>query len=150
MLNNTSLGVAPKGRAGRRRHCVVAAGGKRLRGGELGHGLGALRDGVLGELAREREAHGGLDLAARERLLLVVARQGGGLRADALEHVVDERVHDGHAALGDAGVRVDLLEDLVDVGRVALDAALLAAAPGLLLALGAWRTFPSSTESWPF
>ena len=34
----------------------------RLVGGELGHGLGALGDGVLGELTGEDEAHGGLDL----------------------------------------------------------------------------------------
>ena len=39
----------------------------------------------------------------------------------ALEHVVDERVHDdGHAALGDTGVGVHLLEHAVDVGRVGL------------------------------
>ena len=50
--------------------------------GELGHGLGALRDGVLGELTGEDEAHGGLDLAGGDRRLLVVARELGGLGGD--------------------------------------------------------------------
>ena len=34
---------------------------------------------------------------------------------DLLEDVVDERVHDGHRLGGDTGVRVHLLEHLVDV-----------------------------------
>ena len=102
--------------------------------GELGDGLGALGHGVLGELTREDEADRGLDLAAGEGRLLVVAGQAAGLHADALEHVVDERVHDRHAALGDAGLRVDLLEDLVDVDRVALDAAAAAGGGAALLA----------------
>ena len=36
---------------------------------------------MLGELAREREAHGGLDLARREGALLVVAHELAGLVA---------------------------------------------------------------------
>ena len=42
-------------------------GSRRLGGGELGHGLGALGHGVLGELAGEDQAHRGLDLAGRHR-----------------------------------------------------------------------------------
>ncbi|KAG2592829.1 hypothetical protein PVAP13_5NG583501 [Panicum virgatum] len=89
-----------------------------LRGGELGDGLGALRDGVLGELAGEDEAHRGLDLPGGDGGLLVL-----------LEDVVDERVHDGHGLGGDTNVRVHLLEDLEDIDLVGLDALL-----GLLLA----------------
>ena len=49
---------------------------KRLfRRGVLGDGLGALRHGVLGELTREEQTHGGLDLARRDRRALVVVRQ---------------------------------------------------------------------------
>ena len=109
----------------------------RLVGGELGDGLGALGHGVLGELTGEHEAHGGLDLAGREGALLVVAGQAAGLGGNALEHVVDEGVHDGHAALGDPGVGVDLLEDLVDVARVRLGPlGLLLLVAGLLGGLG--------------
>ena len=46
-------------------------------GGELGHGLGSLADGVLGKLTWEEEADGGLDLAGGEGVLLVVAHQAG-------------------------------------------------------------------------
>ena len=60
----------------------------------------------------------------REGALLVVAREAGSLKGQALEDVVDERVQDGHAALGDAGVGVHLLEHLVDVGAVALNSLL--------------------------
>ena len=93
-----------------------------LHGGELGDGLGALRDSVLGELAGEDESDGSLDLSGREGGLLGAAGQLGGLLGDSLEDIVDEGVQDGHASLGDADVGVDLLQHLVDVGRVGLGA----------------------------
>ena len=70
---------------------------------------------MLGELTGEEEADGGLDLAGGESVLLVVSHKSGGLGSDLLEDVVDERVHDGHGSLGDAGLGVHLLEDTVDV-----------------------------------
>jgi hypothetical protein len=111
---------------------------KRLVGGrELGDGLGALRDGVLGELTGEHEPDRGLDLPGRKSRLLVVLGELSGLSGDALEDVVDEGVHDGHALLGDAGVGVDLLQHLVDVRRVGLDPlGALALGSGLLGGLG--------------
>ena len=96
-----------------------------LGGVELGGGLGALGDGVLGELSGEDEADRGLDLAGADGVRLVVRHKLAGLARDALEDVLDERVHDGHALLGDAGVRVHLLEHLVDVRRVRLGPLLL-------------------------
>uniref|UniRef100_A0A453MV66 Uncharacterized protein n=1 Tax=Aegilops tauschii subsp. strangulata TaxID=200361 RepID=A0A453MV66_AEGTS len=102
----------------------------KLRRGELGDGLGALGDGVLGELAGEDEADGGLDLPRRDGGLLVVAGQLGGLAGELLEDVVDEGVHDGHGLGGDADVGVHLLEHLEDVDLVRLHALL-----GLLLPL---------------
>ncbi len=103
----------------------------------LGGGLGTLRHSVTSELTREDEANSGLDLAGREGGLLVVANKLAGLGGDALEDVVDEGVHDGHGALGDAGVGVDLLENLEDVRGVRLGALLTLAAllGGLLGAL---------------
>ncbi len=95
-----------------------------LGGGELGDSLGSLRDGVLGKLSGKHEADSSLDLARRKGGLLVVGRELSGLSGNTLEDVVDEGVHDGHSLLADAGVGVDLLEDLVDVGRVGLDALL--------------------------
>ena len=87
---------------------------------EFRDGLGALGDSVFAELAREHEPDRSLDLAGRERFLLGVAAELGGLESDALEDIINKRVHDRHALLGDARVRVDLLEDAVDVGRIAL------------------------------
>ena len=81
-----------------------------LGAGVLGDGLGALRHGVLGKLTGKDEANGGLDLAGRHGGLLVVAAQTASLTGGLLKDVVDERVHDGHSAAGDAGVGVHLLE----------------------------------------
>ena len=86
--------------------------------GELGDSLGAFGNRVLGELPRKHEADGGLDLPRREGGLLGVDSKLAGLARKAVEDVVDERVHDRHALLGDASVRVDLLEHLVDVRAV--------------------------------
>ena len=73
---------------------------------------------MLGKLTGEHEADGRLDLSGGESGLLVVGGELPGLGGDALKDVVDEGVHDGHALLGDSGVGVDLLEDLVDVRAV--------------------------------
>jgi len=79
---------------------------------------------VLGKLTGEDEADRSLDLSGRDGGLLVVGGKLGSLRSDALEDVVDKRVQDGHGTVGDTSVRVDLLEDLVDVRRVGLLAGL--------------------------
>ena len=55
-------------------------------------------------------------------LLLVVLAETSGFRGDACEGVADEGVEDGHGSLGDSGVRVDLLEDAVDVDVVGFSA----------------------------
>jgi len=102
----------------------------------LGDSLGALRDGMLGELTREDETHGGLHLARRQGRLLVVADQLASLTGDALEDVVDERVHDRHGGARDTSVLVNLLEHLVDVRRVRFRALLAASRhSGLSLSL---------------
>ena len=104
--------------------------------GVLGDGLGALAHGVLGQLAGQEETHGGLDLAARDGRAAVVVGELGGLVGDALEDVVDERVHDAHGLARDARVRMHLLEHLVDVDGVGLLSSLLALA---LASLGSLR-----------
>ena len=91
-----------------------------LGGGVLGHSLGALGHGVLGQLTGEEQTDGGLDLPRGNGGPLVVVSQTAGLGGDALEDVVHERVHDAHRLGGDASVGVDLLEDLVDVDGVGL------------------------------
>ena len=40
------------------------------------------------------------------------------LGSESLEDVVDEGVHDGHGLGGNAGIRVNLLQHLIDVDGV--------------------------------
>ena len=91
-----------------------------LGAGVLGDSLGALRDGVLGELTREEEPDSGLDLAGGDGGPLVVVSQTAGLSSDPLKQIVDERVHDAHGLGGDTSVGVDLLQHLVDVDGIRL------------------------------
>ena len=91
-----------------------------LGGSVLGHGLGALGDGVLGELTWEEESDGGLDFSGRDGGLGVVLGELGGFSGDSLEDVVHERVHDEHTLGRDASVWVHLLQHLVDVDGVRL------------------------------
>ena len=93
--------------------------------GVLGHGLGSLGNGVLGEFSWQEESDGGLDFSGGESVLLVVSDELGGLGSDLLEDVVDEGVHDGHGSLGDASLWVNLLEDSVDVDSERFDSLLL-------------------------
>ena len=85
---------------------------------ELGDGLGSFGDGVLGELTREYKADGRLHFPGSEGGFLVVLDESSCLAGDPTESVGDERVQDGHGALGDSCVGVDLLEDAVDVDVV--------------------------------
>ena len=87
---------------------------------------------MLGQFSWEEESDSSLDFSGGEGVLLVVADELGGLEGDLLEDVIDEGVHDAHGSLGDAGVGVHLLQDLVDVDGVGL----LALAVLLLVALG--------------
>ena len=93
--------------------------GNLLAAGVLGHGLGALRHGVLGQLTGEKQTNSGLDLAAGDGGALVVVGKTAGLGSDSLEDVVDKAVHDGHSLAADSGVGMDLLQHLVDVDGIA-------------------------------
>jgi len=68
---------------------------------------------VLGKLTRKHESDSGLDLAGRKGGLLVVTSKARCFTSKALEDIVNEGVHDGHALLGDTSLGMDLLEDLV-------------------------------------
>ena len=89
---------------------------------------------MLGELTGQQETDSSLDFSAGDGALLVVVSKTRGLGSDALEDVIDERVHDAHGLAGDSSVGVDLLQDLVDV-----DAVTLFPPPLLLLVSGARR-----------
>ena len=116
-----------------------------LGGREFGDSLGSLGNGVLGKLSRQHKSDRGLDFSGRKGGLLVVLGELSSLTGDSLEDVVDEGVHDGHTFLGDSGIRVDLFQDLVDVGRVTLGSlALSLGAGGLLWGLGGFLAWSLS------
>jgi hypothetical protein len=94
---------------------------------ELGDSLGTLADGVLGKLTRKQETNSGLNLAGGQGVLLVVASKARSLSSNALKDIVDEGIHDRHGTRADTSVGVNLLQHLVDVGRVRLNSSLFAA-----------------------
>jgi len=91
---------------------------------------------MFGQLAGQQEPDGRLYFSARYRRATVVVCQTARLGCYALEDVVDEAVHDGHCLRGDARVRMDLLQHLVDVDGVRLPSAPL---PLLLAGSGCLR-----------
>lgn len=87
---------------------------------------------MLGEFSRKHQTNRSLDLAGRKSGLLVVSGELSSLRGNALEDIVDERVHDRHSLLRDTSVGVDLLQHLVNVRGVSLSSLLgLSATTGL-------------------
>ncbi|XP_007471324.1 PREDICTED: uncharacterized protein LOC103089763 [Lipotes vexillifer] len=107
-----------------------------LGAGVLGDSLGTLGHGVLGQLPRQQQTYGRLDLPGSDGRTLVVMRQARRLARDALKDVIDERVHDAHGLGRDAGVWVDLLQHLVHIYGITLFAAALTLLAILLLRLG--------------
>ena len=82
---------------------------------ELGDGLGSLGDSVLGEFTRKHKTDGCLDFSGGKSGLFVVGSKLSSFGGDSFENVIDEGVHDGHSLLTDTGIRVHLLQHLVDV-----------------------------------
>ena len=58
-------------------------------------------------------------------MFLVVANKSAALTSDLLEDIIDERVHDAHRSLADSDLRVDLLENSIDVDAEGLGSLLL-------------------------
>ena len=87
---------------------LLRSGPGSLGAGVLGHGLGALGHGVLGQLPRQQQTHGRLDLPGCQCGSTRVLGQPGGLAGQPLKQIVHERVHDAHGLGGDADVRVHL------------------------------------------
>ena len=86
-----------------------------LGGSVLGDGLGALRNGVLGQFTRQQKTDRGLDFPRRDGRSLVVMRKTRRFGGNTLENVVHKRVHDRHSLARDSSIGVNLLQHLVDV-----------------------------------
>ena len=79
---------------------------------------------MLGQLSRKVEPDSSLDFPAGDGMLLVVVGQAGSFSGNPFKDVVHERIHDAHCLGRDTSVRMDLLQDFVDVDRVRLTARL--------------------------
>jgi len=88
--------------------------------GVLSDCLGSFRNSVLRQFTRQKETHSCLNFPRGDGGTLVVVRQTGSFSSNPLKNVVHKAVHDGHGFPRNASVRVNLLQDLVDVDPVAL------------------------------
>ncbi len=79
-----------------------------LGAGVFGDGLGALRHGVFGEFSGQQQPDCGLHLSARDGRPIVIVSEPWGLCSDALEHIINKRVHDAHRPAGDTSVGMNL------------------------------------------
>ena len=70
--------------------------GSLLAAGVFGHSLGSFTNWVFGQFTGQKQPDGSLDLAGADGRLLVVVGKAGSFGSDALEDVVDKRVHDAH------------------------------------------------------
>ena len=70
---------------------------------------------MLSQFTRQQQTYTSLDLARGDGGTLVVVSQLGGLGGNTLKDVVHKGVHDGHGFGGDTSVRMDLLQNLVDI-----------------------------------
>ena len=105
-----------------------------LAAGVLGDSLGSLGNGVFGQLTWKQKPDSGLNFSRADGASLVVLGQSAGFSGNSFENVVDKAVHDRHGFGADAGVWVDLFQDLVDVDGEAflsLGLSLLGALDGL-------------------
>ena len=86
----------------------------------LGDSLGSLTNSMLGQLARQQETDGRLDLSACDSRPLRVPCQADSFVCQPLESIVYERVHDVHRLPGDTDLSVHLLKYPVDIRRESL------------------------------
>lgn len=100
--------------------------------GVLGDGFCSLRNSVLGQFSGEEKTDSSLDFPRSDGGTLVVVSETGSLCSNPLEDIIHKAVHDGHSLARDTSIRVNLLQDLVDVNPVAL----LPPLPFLLVSLG--------------
>lgn len=63
---------------------------------------------MLGQFSRQQEPDRGLHFSAGDGGALVVVRQSGRFCGNALENIIDKRVHDAHRPAGDASVWMNL------------------------------------------
>lgn len=110
--------------------------------GEHGHGAGGLVHHFTADLPGQQEAHGPLDVPGGDGRAVGLAGQAAGLAGDAIQHVMDEGVHDARGLLGQGEVLVKRLQHPGEIGGKAATTAGSSVAPWLLLSLLGRRVCP--------
>ena len=82
---------------------------------EFGNSFGTFRDGVFGKLSWEKELDGRLDRSSGESSSSRNSNESSGFRAESVEGIVHEGVHDAHSSSGDTNFWVDLFKDFIDI-----------------------------------
>ena len=89
-----------------------------LGAGVLRYCLGSLAHCMFCQFTRKKQTDWSLYFSGRNGLCLVVLTQSGSFTCNSLEQIVNEGVHNGHSLCGNTNVRMDLLENTVDVSSV--------------------------------
>ena len=84
---------------------------------EFLNGFCSFRDSMLGKFTWKEKFDSRLDFAAWKSSFSVVSNQLAGFTCKSVKSVINKWVHDVHSFLADSDLRVNLLQDLVDVKR---------------------------------
>ena len=99
--------------------CVCGFKTVLLATGIFRHGFRSLADSVFSQFSGQEQTNGSLDFPRRNSRLLVVMSELGSFAGNSLEDIIDEGVHDTHSFAGNTSVWVNLLQNFVDVDRIA-------------------------------
>jgi hypothetical protein len=84
----------------------------------LRDGLCTFRHSMLGQFTGKNQTNRRLDFSGRNGGTLIVSSELRGFSGNTFKDIIDKGVHDGHGLVGNTSFGMDLLQDLVNVGRV--------------------------------
>lgn len=92
--------------------------------GVLGYGFSSLAHSMLWQFTGQKKSHSRLDLARADCASLVVVSETGGFAGNSLEDIIYKGIHDAHGFAWDAGIWMNLSQNLVDVDWIAFPSSL--------------------------
>ena len=73
---------------------------------------------MFGQFSGQQEPDSGLDFPGGDGGPFVVVSQTRSLSSNSFKDVIDKGVHDTHGLRGDSSIRMDLLQDFVDIDSI--------------------------------
>ena len=89
-----------------------------FRVGVLGNCLGSLRNSMLGKLSRKKKSNSSVDFSRSYGMSFVVFGQTRSFGSNPLKQIITKTVHDAHRLRSYSGIRMDLLQHLVNEGSI--------------------------------